>query len=94
MAISRFDGCRSVTTCPSMTMSPEDGGNRPAIAFRSVDLPQPDGPTSTRKPPFSSSISMPLRISTLPIFLRMFLIWRKLIEIYPLTAPAIRPRTK
>ena len=26
----------------------------PAMVLSRVDLPQPDGPTSTRKPPFSS----------------------------------------
>src|SRR6218665_3048174 len=77
MAISRLEGCRSVTTCPSMTISPEDGVSRPATALSVVDLPQPEGPTITRKPPFSSEMSMPLSTSTAPIFLRSCWISRK-----------------
>lgn len=32
-----------------MRISPEEIGSRPAIVFSKVDLPQPDGPTSTSK---------------------------------------------
>src|SRR5215475_5297011 len=39
-----------------------------------VDLPQPDGPTSTRKPPFSSVMSIPFRTSMVPNRLRSELI--------------------
>src|SRR5579871_6201452 len=70
MAMSRFEGCRSLTTWPPMRISPEEIDSRPAIVFRSVDLPQPEGPTSTRKPPFSREMSMPFRISRAPYFLR------------------------
>src|SRR5215475_2345692 len=31
-----------------------------------VDLPQPDGPTNTRKPPFSSVMLIPFRTSVVP----------------------------
>src|SRR6516164_1802595 len=70
MAMSRFEGCRSLTTWPPMRTSPEEIDSIPAIVLRRVDLPQPEGPTSTRKPPFSSEISMPFRISRAPYFLR------------------------
>src|SRR4051794_22663327 len=66
MAMSRLDGCRSLIWRPSTRISPEVIVSSPAIVLSSVDLPQPDGPTSTRKPPFSSSTSIPFRISTWP----------------------------
>src|SRR5580700_6995047 len=68
--MSRFDGCKSLTTWPPIRISPELIDSRPAIVLSRVDLPQPDGPTSTRKPPCSSEMSMPLRISRLPNRLR------------------------
>src|SRR5690242_2466062 len=64
--MSRFDGCRSLTTAPPMRISPEDIPSRPAMVLSRVDLPQPEGPTSTRKPPFSSEISIPFRTSMVP----------------------------
>src|SRR6516164_5319654 len=60
-----------------MRISPELIDSSPAIVLRSVDLPQPDGPTRTRKPPLSSVRSMPLRISSAPKRLRSSLISRK-----------------
>ena len=93
MAMSRFDGCRSLTTLPPMRISPELIDSSPATALSNVDLPQPEGPTSTRKPPFSSEMSMPLRTSSAPKRLRRALISR-VAMVHPFTAPAIRPRTK
>ena len=43
--------CGLVTGSPSTRISPVDGGSRPAIIFSSVDLPQPDGPTTTTNSP-------------------------------------------
>src|SRR5215831_15281880 len=57
-----------------MRISPEEIGSRPAIVFSKVDLPQPDGPTSTRKPPFSSAMSMSFNTSIVPKRLRSALI--------------------
>src|ERR1700680_3923969 len=74
--MSRLDGCRSLTTDPPMRISPELIDSSPAIVLRSVDLPHPEGPTSTRNPPFSSERSMPLRISSEPKRLRSPLISR------------------
>src|SRR5882757_706833 len=65
--MSRFDGWSSLTTWPPIRISPDEIDSNPAIVFRSVDLPQPDGPTSTRKPPFSSEMSMPFKISRVDI---------------------------
>ena len=49
MAMSRFEGCRSLTTWPSMRISPAVIDSRPAIVFSRVDLPQPDGPDQHEK---------------------------------------------
>jgi hypothetical protein len=38
----------------------------PAIMFRSVDLPQPEGPTRTRNSPSSTEISTRCSTSTAP----------------------------
>src|SRR5215468_1171637 len=72
--MSRFDGCRSLTTAPPMRISPEEIPSRPAMVLSRVDFPQPDGPTSTRKPPFSSVMSIPFRTSIVPKRLRSELI--------------------
>jgi hypothetical protein len=37
MAISRLEGCRPATERPSMAMSPEVIGSRPAMVLSSVD---------------------------------------------------------
>src|SRR4051812_11540317 len=75
--MSRFEGCRSLMVRPSTRISPAVIVSSPAMVLSSVDLPQPDGPTSTRKPPFSSSRSIPFRISTWPKRLRRPSISRK-----------------
>jgi hypothetical protein len=41
-------------------------GSSPAIMRRSVDLPQPEGPTKTQNSPCSTCRSMPLMTSTAP----------------------------
>src|SRR5258705_10867362 len=53
-----------------MWMLPVVGMSRPAIIDKSVLLPQPDGPTRMRNSPASTSMSMPLRMSTAPKLLR------------------------
>ncbi len=58
MAMLRSAGRTPFIERPLITMSPEETGSRPAIMFKSVDLPQPDGPTSTRNSPSSTSISV------------------------------------
>src|SRR5580693_5876826 len=79
--MSRLDGCRSLIERPSMLMFPALIDSKPAIVLSSVDLPQPDGPTNTRKPPLSSVRSMPLRISTEPKRLRRPFISRNAIAL-------------
>ena len=51
MATSRDRGGNSVTSRPSMLIVPPVASSRPAIMRRSVDLPQPEGPTRTRNSP-------------------------------------------
>ena len=50
--------CGFVTSSPSTKISPVDGASRPEIIFNNVDLPQPDGPTTTKNsPPWMSKSS-------------------------------------
>ena len=58
MAMSRALGARSFTTVPSIATVPAVIGSRPAIMRRSVDLPQPEGPTRTMNSPSSIERSM------------------------------------
>ena len=55
MAMSRSFGSRSLTTRSPMRSSPDEIVSSPAIIRRAVDLPQPDGPTSTRNSPSATS---------------------------------------
>src|SRR5882672_7914176 len=56
MPTSRAAGSAWVMSCPSSRIEPLAGSTSPAIPFSSVDLPQPDGPSSTRNsPPATSS---------------------------------------
>ena len=41
----------SFTTLPSIRISPEVAGCKPAIKWSRVDLPQPEGPTMQRNSP-------------------------------------------
>ena len=66
MAMSRSDGAKSFTRRPAMRISPPVMLSSPAIEFSRVDLPQPDGPTRTRKPPSSISMLMSLSTWTVP----------------------------
>ena len=66
MAMPRSAGGTSLTTSPSNSIVPEVISSRPAIRRRSVDLPQPDGPTKTTNSPDLMSRSTPLMTSTAP----------------------------
>src|SRR5882762_8744307 len=57
MAMSRSRGARSVTSRPPMRISPEVASSRPPTMRRTVVLPEPDGPTSTRTSPSATSRS-------------------------------------
>ena len=59
MAMSRSLDSTSFTTRPSMAIVPAVMSSRPASMRSSVDLPQPDGPTSTMNSPSAMSSEMP-----------------------------------
>ena len=96
MAMSRSLGCRSLTRRPPITISPSETVSSPAIMLSSVDLPQPEGPTSTRNSPASTEMSMPLRISMVAEALLDAVDFERChaSSPHPFTEPAIRPRTK
>src|SRR5262252_1636481 len=70
MAQPRSRGSSRFTTLPPMAISPPEISSRPAIILRSVDFPQPEGPSTTRNSPSLTSRSMPCTISSPPKFLR------------------------
>jgi hypothetical protein len=57
---------RSLTSLSSILSSPCEIVSSPAIILRIVDLPQPEGPTSTTKVPSSISRSTPLMATYSP----------------------------
>ena len=54
MAMRRFAGGTSVTSVLSMKHWPAVIASSPAIILSSVDLPQPDGPSSAVNEPLST----------------------------------------
>src|SRR3954447_23137565 len=55
--MSRSFGATSLTTRSAMRISPADVSSSPATIRSAVDLPDPDGPTRTVKPPSAISRS-------------------------------------
>jgi hypothetical protein len=53
--MSRSFGGRSLTTRSPIAISPEVMSSSPAIIRSAVDLPDPDGPTSTMNSPSAMS---------------------------------------
>ena len=53
MAMLRSLGCMSFTRLPAISISPPVTDSSPAIMRSKVDLPQPEGPSSTTKVPSS-----------------------------------------
>ncbi len=70
MAMPRSLGGTSLTTLPSISMVPEVMSSSPAIMRKSVDFPQPEGPTKTTNSPSFMEMSTPLMTSTGPNDLR------------------------
>ena len=66
MAMSRWAGSRSLTTRSPMVIVPEEIASSPATMRKSVDFPQPDGPTRTTNSPSGISSETPFTASTLP----------------------------
>src|SRR5262245_27612886 len=57
--MSRSLGATSLTTRSAIRIVPEEVSSSPATIRSAVDLPEPDGPTSTVKPPSATSRSSP-----------------------------------
>src|SRR5256886_5019003 len=70
MAMSRSFGATSLTTRSPIAIRPLEISSSPAIIRRSVDLPQPEGPTSTQNSPSSTPMSTPCTTSVEPKLLR------------------------
>ncbi|MCY1242261.1 hypothetical protein D9M72_552130 [compost metagenome] len=66
MAMSRSFGATSLTMRPSMRISPPLMSSSPASIRRSVDLPQPDGPTSVTNSPSSIFTETPWMTEAAP----------------------------
>src|SRR5262245_22480363 len=69
-----------------MRISPEETASSPAIRLSNVDLPQPEGPSSTRNPPVSTLRLMPLSATKAP---NSFLTSRRTREL--IASPLDRP---
>jgi hypothetical protein len=85
-------GSTSFIGCPAMRSSPPVMSSSPAIIRRSVDLPQPEGPTKTTNSPCSSDRLMSRSTSTEPKDFETLISSTDAIG-YPFTAPAVRPET-
>ncbi len=66
MAMSRSAGSFRFTTSPPMEIFPSVMVSSPAIMRSSVDLPQPEGPTSTTNSPSGMASSRLWMAVTLP----------------------------
>jgi hypothetical protein len=64
--MSRSAGSTSLTRRDPIATAPDVMVSSPAIMRRSVDFPQPEGPTSTQKAPSGTSKLMPRTASTPP----------------------------
>src|SRR6476659_699280 len=71
--MSRSFDSTSLTTLPSMAMVPAEISSSPASMRSSVDLPHPDGPTSTMNSPSLMSNPMPWMTLVLPKLFSMSL---------------------
>src|SRR6188768_1278706 len=74
MAMSRSFGWTLLTTRSPIEIVPEVMFSRPASIRNKVDLPHPEGPTSTTNSPSSIGIDTPCKTSKLPNDFRTSLI--------------------
>ena len=58
MPTLRFQGGTPVTSSPSIRIAPRCARLKPAIRRSSVDLPHPEGPSSAKNSPGSTTMSM------------------------------------
>src|SRR3989475_8170338 len=70
MAMARCFGAPPSTRRPPMAARPPESSSSPAIIRKSVDLPQPEGPTSTQNSPSSTPMSTRCTTSVEPKLLR------------------------
>ena len=89
--MSRSFGGTSLTTSPSTAISPALISSSPAIIRRVVDLPQPEGPTSTTNSLSAMSRSMPRTASVSSKRLTTLRSETCAMSAQPLVAPAVRP---
>src|SRR4051812_46279375 len=82
--MSRSLGCTLLTTRSPIEIVPEVMFSRPASILSRVDLPQPDGPTSTTNAPSSIGTVTPCRTSKPPNDLRTSLICTDAIQSLPM----------
>src|SRR5437899_9694846 len=68
--MSRSFGATPLTTRSPIAIRPPEISSSPAIILKSVDLPQPEGPTSTQNSPSSTPMSTPCTTSVEPKLLR------------------------
>ena len=66
MPMPRSLGSSQVTFLPLMKICPSVMSSRPAMQLSSVDLPQPDGPSSTMNSPSATSRLRFFRTLTVP----------------------------
>src|SRR3954470_6807814 len=92
MAMSRSFGWTLLTTRSPIEIVPEVMFSRPASIRNKVDLPQPEGPTSTTNSPSSIGIDTPCKTSKLPNDLRTSRICTDDIELTPLIFRILAPQ--
>src|SRR4051794_6622242 len=90
--MSRSLGCTLLTTRSPIEMVPDVMFSRPASMRSKVDLPQPEGPTSTTNSPSSIGIVTPCSTSKLPNDLRTSRMWTDDIQFLPLLSGDIWDR--
>src|SRR5437667_11455764 len=87
--MSRSFGWTLLTTRSPIEMVPEVMFSRPASIRSRVDLPQPEGPTSTTNSPSSIGTVTPCRTSKAPNDFRTSRIWTDDIHFPPQNFPAV-----
>src|SRR5215475_8803167 len=92
MAMSRSLGWTLLTTRSPIEIVPEVMFSSPASILSKVDLPQPEGPTSTTNSPSSIGIVTPCRTSKLPNDFRTSRIFTDDIKSPPCVSGDIRDR--
>ena len=90
--MSRSFESRSLTVLPSIEIVPPLISSRPASIRSSVDLPHPDGPTSTMNSPSAMSKLMPWMTFVAPKDFSMF--WNETEAIFGYQESVVRGQTR